>query len=100
MRGGILVVVVMLSRIAAGHLEEGFREEPIVDRILQERTQKVLEDENFVLSSLPVHLRFTRNSSCPNVTEEVIQYRYVNLFVTPSRKRPKSDMAMKNVDFL
>jgi len=34
-----------------------------------------MEDENFEVSSLPVHSRYTRNSSCPGVTEDVIQYR-------------------------
>ena len=48
--------------------------EDVVDKILQERTRQLMEDESFDLSSAPIYSRTTRNSSCPGVTEDVLYH--------------------------
>ena len=75
MRVGGLVIFVMVGGLVLGQTAEDLGAENVVDKLLQERTRKLLEDENFDLSSSPVHSRITRNTSCPGVTEEVITYK-------------------------
>ena len=75
MRVGGLVIFVVVVGLVLGQTPKDLGAENVVDKLLQERTKQLLEDENFDLSSSPVHSRTTRNTSCLGVTEEVIVYK-------------------------
>ena len=75
MRGGGIVMCLVLAGVGLTHTQEDLGAGNVMDKVLQERTRQLLEDESFDLSSSPVHDRFTRNSSCSGVTEEVITYK-------------------------
>jgi len=69
------VICLVLVGVGLTHTQEDLGAGNVMDKVLQERTRQLLEDESFDLSSSPVHSRFTRNSSCSGVTEEVITYK-------------------------
>jgi len=76
MKEYVLVLVILLfSDQSYEDIENDVGLDTIEDNLIQERTKELLEDDKFDLSLLPVHSRVTRNSSCPNVTEDVVQYR-------------------------
>ena len=67
--------VMVVTILGLGLAVEDLGSHTVMDDVLKERTKQLLEDENFDLSSSPIHSRVTRNSSCPGVTEDIITYR-------------------------